>query len=261
MPIVRRPGIELYYSDMGAGAEIVLHMGGAGDGRMWQLAGYLDGLAGFRVIALDHRGHGRSSKPLGVGEHRLDEYVDDLLAILDASVVEKAALVGYSDGVDVVLAIAARRPDRVAAVVGVGALGAPGDGLTGRLARAAHVRAVGTVTAIEDVARTEAEVAPRWLLDNLMSTDTEMFALELEGWADSPGIWQTLPEVAQPTLLICGELEEPDAALHLQAAVAALQNGRSLTLHRVGHLGVFWRADLVLPAMVSFLREHLPAMP
>lgn len=259
MPTACRGGVDLYFSDVGSGPAVLLHTGGGGDGRMWELAGYLEALGGYRVLVHDHRGHGRSSKPLGLENHRLVEYVDDVLAVLDAAGEQRAALVGYSDGIDVVLAVGACCPDRVPALVGIGAVGAPDASPSERRAQAAHVRFVGMRAAIEEFARAEPDPPPQWLLENLSSTDTEMFALELEGWADSLGVWASLSDVTAPSLLVCGELEEPEAAVHLEAAASKLRHGRSVMLEGLGHLGVFWRAELVLPVLTSFLGEHLPA--
>ena len=96
--------------------------------------------------------------------------------------------------------------------------GGGGDGEMFRLAgdepsewrreAAARVRATGMAVAMQAFAEREAEPPPQWLLDNLSSTETEMFALQLEASVADPPLWDRFPLVAAPTLLVCGELEE-----------------------------------------------------
>ena len=105
---------------------MLFHTGGCGDGRMWAYAGYREALAGRRHLVLDHRGHGRSDRPMGLAEHRLEEYVSDVLAVLDATGVEKVAFVGYSAGATIGYVLAAAHPERVTSLVGLGAVGQPG---------------------------------------------------------------------------------------------------------------------------------------
>jgi pimeloyl-ACP methyl ester carboxylesterase len=125
MPYVRRAGVRLHYDDAGCGSAVLLHTGGGGDGRMWELAGYTTALAGYRRLLLDHRGHGRSDCPPGLSGHRLGEYVQDVITVLDRAGVAQAGLVGYSAGARIAYAVARRYPGRVRAVVGIGAVGAP----------------------------------------------------------------------------------------------------------------------------------------
>jgi pimeloyl-ACP methyl ester carboxylesterase len=49
MPFVERDGARIHYREEGTGFPVVLHTGGAGDGAMWDGAGYTERLAGFRL--------------------------------------------------------------------------------------------------------------------------------------------------------------------------------------------------------------------
>ena len=69
----------------------------------------------FRVIAVDHRGHGR-----GIGSHRsfrLQDCADDIVALADVLGIERIVPVGYSMGGPIALYAARRHPDRVQAMV------------------------------------------------------------------------------------------------------------------------------------------------
>ena len=98
MPSVELDGVRLHYSDSGAGPCVFWNTGGGGDGRMWSLAQYTAALPTYRHLALDHRGHGRSDRPTRLEEHRIEEYVADVLAVLDHAGVDRAVFVGYSAG-------------------------------------------------------------------------------------------------------------------------------------------------------------------
>jgi pimeloyl-ACP methyl ester carboxylesterase len=68
---------------------------------MWRDGGYVQGLAGFQRILFDHRGHGRSDTPETLEDYRMERYVGDVVALLDALDISQAAFWGYSDGAQV----------------------------------------------------------------------------------------------------------------------------------------------------------------
>jgi pimeloyl-ACP methyl ester carboxylesterase len=258
MPVVTRDGVRIYYSVEGVGPAILWHTGGGGDGTMWRAAGYTDKLPDRRHILLDQRGHGRSDQPEGLEAHRLDEYLADVIAVLDAEGVERVAMVGYSDGAYVVYALAARHPERVAAVVGIGGVAHPQDTQAWRRELAIEVRRIGLGTWLQQMSEGEwgeSEPAPRWLMENLAATSTEMFALEIEAWADAPPEYTYFQSIGAPTLIICGERENTDGAAEL--AVAALATGRAVVIPDFGHLQAFWRSDVAVPIIRDFLAQHV----
>jgi pimeloyl-ACP methyl ester carboxylesterase len=70
----------------------------------------------YRVIALDHRGHGRGIRPPD-GIVRLPDCADDAVAVLDALGIDQAVVVGYSMGGAIAQLVWHRHPDRVAGLV------------------------------------------------------------------------------------------------------------------------------------------------
>jgi pimeloyl-ACP methyl ester carboxylesterase len=75
--------------------------------------------AGFRVLAPDQRGYGRSSRPDTVTDYDIAHLTDDLLGLLDDIGEERAIFVGHDWGSMVVWSMAQLHPDRVAGVVGM----------------------------------------------------------------------------------------------------------------------------------------------
>lgn len=93
---VTQDGVRLYYKDWGSGPVVTFSHGWPLNADAWD--GQLHFLArnGFRVIAHDRRGHGRSSQPSGGND--MDTYADDLAQLIEALDVKDIAMVGHSTG-------------------------------------------------------------------------------------------------------------------------------------------------------------------
>jgi pimeloyl-ACP methyl ester carboxylesterase len=104
----------IWYASFGAGPPVVLLHGGLGNARNFghQVPALLD--AGYRVIAIDSRGQGRSSRDDRPYSYEL--MASDTRAVLDALGVTKAAFVGWSDGADTALVLSKQTPERSAGV-------------------------------------------------------------------------------------------------------------------------------------------------
>ena len=116
-------GVQIHYVDEGSGEPVVLLHGFTGSAqRHWGRTGVIDALqaAGYRVLAMDCRGHGQSGKPEDPAAYGL-QMVDDVIRLLDHLDVERAHLVGYSMGGAIVNQLIVHNPDRVATATLVGA--------------------------------------------------------------------------------------------------------------------------------------------
>jgi pimeloyl-ACP methyl ester carboxylesterase len=107
-------GASIYYATYGAGSgdPVILLHGGLGNSDHWanQVPALID--AKLRVIAIDSRGQGRSTRTRAAVTY--DTMAKDVLAVMDQLKVPKAAFVGWSDGGEIALKIAIAHPDRVA---------------------------------------------------------------------------------------------------------------------------------------------------
>jgi pimeloyl-ACP methyl ester carboxylesterase len=241
-----------HYSDTLDGPCIVWHTGGGGDGRMWHEAGYTTSLPGFRHLTFDHRGHGRSDRPTRLEDHRIDEYVADVLALLDHAGVDRATFVGYSAGGIVGCELLARAPERWNGFIALGCVPESEEDPGASLDLAAYSRSVGLREVITEMSEQEDETAPTWFLDNLAQTETEMFALLLEGWTSTTSrSWDVLPQIGAPTLFIAGSKECPAATF--EAVVARTPRAQGWLLPGFGHLQTFWRSDVVAPLIACFV--------
>ncbi|MDQ5859745.1 MAG: alpha/beta hydrolase [Thermoproteota archaeon] len=119
--ITTKDDTKIYYKDWGKGPVVTFSHGwplnsDAWDGQMFFLA-----QNGFRVVAHDRRGHGRSSQPFSGND--MDGYADDLAAVIEALDLKDAVLVGHSTGGgEVVRYIARHGKERVAKAVLIAAV-------------------------------------------------------------------------------------------------------------------------------------------
>lgn len=108
-------GERIHYADRGRGEPVVLVHGFTGSyARHWESPGVIAALtrAGYRVIAMDCRGHGQSGKPMDSGDYGL-EMVRDVVRLLDHLGIERAHVAGYSLGGAIVNQLLVRFPGRL----------------------------------------------------------------------------------------------------------------------------------------------------
>jgi pimeloyl-ACP methyl ester carboxylesterase len=103
-------GVKIWYATFGSGEPVILLHGGLAHAEYW--GKQVPALAArYRVVVMDSRGHGRSSRdarPFGY-----DVMTDDVVGLMDFLKIGKAALVGWSDGAIVGLDMALRHPERL----------------------------------------------------------------------------------------------------------------------------------------------------
>lgn len=129
-------GLEIAFFDEGdpSGAPILLIHGFASSANVnWVFPGWLKTLgdAGYRVIALDNRGHGKSSKPYDPELYRPQQMAGDAAALLGHLGIAEAHVMGYSMGARISAFLALAYPDRVRSLVfgglGIGMVSGVGD--------------------------------------------------------------------------------------------------------------------------------------
>lgn len=111
---VENDGACIWHAVYGAGPPVILLHGGLGNAGNWGYQVPVLVAAGRTVIVIDSRGHGRSTRdagPLGYGR-----MAGDVSAVMDHLSLEKACLVGWSDGACTALILADRHPERVTGV-------------------------------------------------------------------------------------------------------------------------------------------------
>jgi non-heme chloroperoxidase len=116
-----KDGTQIYYKDWGRGQPVVFSHGWPLSSDSWESQMMFLASHGYRVIAHDRRGHGRSSQPWDGND--MDHYADDLAAVIETLDLKNAVLVGFSTGGgEVARYIGRHGTDRVAKVVLVSAV-------------------------------------------------------------------------------------------------------------------------------------------
>jgi len=179
---------------------------------------------GFRVIGLTLRGYGESGpKPRDFPDNFYRRDADDLLAFMEALSIERAHLIGYSDGGEVALMAAGRWPGRVASCIAIGAIGNfgpelrpvfqrvyPGDWITDE-EKALH--------GFSDAARFTGE-----------------WARAMTRMIDAGGdvSLSLAPNISCPLIIMLGEKDKLNPRHNGERYVAAVPNGR-LAMFACGH--------------------------
>src|SRR3712207_774342 len=94
--ITTEDGTQIYFKDWGEGQPVVFSHGWPLNADAWEAQMVFLAQNGYRTIAHDRRGHGRSSQPSGGND--MDTYADDLAALIEALDLRDIVLVGHSTG-------------------------------------------------------------------------------------------------------------------------------------------------------------------
>lgn len=225
------PGGRLFVVDEGSGPPIVLLHAGIADLRAWDAMAPLLNEAGYRTVRYDQRDMGRSTT-----EDVEFSRIDDLLAVLDASGVARAVLVGNSLGGRLAFDTAIVAPGRVVAIVGVG------TALSGF-----EVEPTDLIRALD---------AEEAMLEAATPRDpAAIAAFEVRLWVDGPGQPATRVPAAIRDLVFEMDLLDPERALGRAISLSPPANDRLGDL-RCPVLAV--AGELDLPDVVATAR-HLEA--
>ena len=131
---VESDGVGINVATAGEGRPVLLLHGFPDSWHLWR--SQIDRLAGhgFRVIAPDLRGHGRSDRPEGVAAYRMPLLIADVMSVLAAENVEKVRVVGHDWGAALAWNLAFRHPDVVERLA-VLSVGHPGGSITAGIAQ------------------------------------------------------------------------------------------------------------------------------
>ena len=215
---------------------------------------------GRRVLRYDTRGAGQSEKIRGAVS--FDVMVADLVALLDAlGITGQVALAGCAVGGGIVLHLAARHPDRVAALVAMGpATGVTPDRRAATLARAEAIERDGPRGVIAESfagsyppevqfdAEQYRKFRARWL-----ANDPESYGAIYRMLVDSP-VTEELPAISCPALLLAGVHDRLRPPALVEPLAARMGNARFQALNS-GHFMAVQTPALVAAAIGAFLTE------
>jgi 3-oxoadipate enol-lactonase len=256
-------GTRMAYRDRGRrhGTALLLIHGFPLDSRLWDAQ--VAGLASLvRVVAPDLRGSGRSEVPPGL--YDMDQYADDLAALLDALDIRKAVVAGLSMGGYIAFALWRRHPERVQALVLADTRAEPDSpqARANRDAAAVRVREIGSAAYAEEMLPrllAPSSVANPRLRDRALrmmaAQPVQGIVAALGGLRDRADSRDLLPGVTVPTLVIVGCEDSLTPPADARTMAGAIPNARLVEVPRAGHLSPLENPRAVNAALRQFLRE------
>ena len=252
MPYADVNGGRLWYEERGSGEAVVFLHAGLLDSRQWerQLATFGER---YRAIAFDARGYGRSPAP--TEPYRMHE---DLVGLLDALAVERAAFVGNSMGGQTAIDATLAEPGRVASLV---AVGAAVSGLSFRAysdeqnARGEAAWEYGDYEAAADVwLEVWAPLCTDDRLREIAYTNAAIDYDELELTGEPPAAGR-LGELRLPTLVVLGDTEVQGIVDSCRKLAAEVEGARLELLEGADHLPNLCRPEEFDRLVLGFLER------
>jgi len=255
---VALPGVHLWYTDTGgSGIPVVLMHAATGSSRVWEYQVPAFTKAGYRVIAFDRRGWGRTtidspSSPPGTA-------ADDLLALMDELHIDRFHLVGTAAGAFVSIDFALSFPKRLRSLVFANSIGGVQDEEFLELGRRLRPPEFG---AMPPEVR---EVSPSYRAANPEGTRRWV---ELEHISRPPGppspaqplrnriTFSLLETIVVPTLLLTGDADMYAPPPVLKMFAARIKHAESVIVPEAGHSTYWEQPDVFNRAVLSFIRKH-----
>lgn len=234
--------VKLWFATFGEGPPVVLLHGGLGNSdHFGELVPALVARK-RRVIVMDSRGHGRSTRSARGISYR--QMADDTAALLEHLAIDRAAIVGWSDGGATGLDLAIRYPERVSKLFVIGTnyavSGTKKGGSKSKTFPLYFARC----------RREHAKLSPQ-------PKQLNAFLGELRAmWGSQPNTTEEqLASILAPVVVALGEHDEVVRLDHVQEMVKHLRRGRLVVLPDVSHFAMWQDAPTFNAKVIEFLEE------
>jgi pimeloyl-ACP methyl ester carboxylesterase len=239
---VEANGIKIHYAIYGQGSPVIFLHGGLANTDYWgnQVAAVA---AHHTVILMDSRGHGRStrdSRPYGY-----DLMADDVVALMDALKIEKADIVGWSDGAILGLDLAMRHKERVGKVFSFAANTVTSgvvEGVEKNPTFAAYIERAGHEYS-------EHSATPKEY-DAFVDQISKMWAGQ-PNWTDDQ-----LKAIDTPVLVVDGDHDEAIKRAHTEYIAATIPHAGLLILPNASHFAFLQDPKMFNFAILHFLGDE-----
>ncbi|SCB60833.1 non-heme chloroperoxidase [Rhizobium aethiopicum] len=236
---VGRAGARIWYASYGTGPAVILLHGGLGHSGNWgyQVPALL--ASGRRVVLIDSRGHGRSTRDISPYSYEL--MAADVLAVMDELRLEKAAFIGWSDGACIALILAMTAPSRVEGVFFFACNMDPSGTLefvpTPVIDRcfARHAKDYAALSATPDDFNSFVDA-----VSLMMRTEPNYQAADLG-------------RIRVPVAIVLGEKDEFIKAEHAEYLARSIPDAQMIYLPAVSHFAPLQRPAAFNAAIISFL--------
>ena len=234
-------GVEIYYAEYGAGEPVILLHGGLANSDYW--GNLIPALAPhYRVIVMDSRGHGRSTRD--AQPYGYDLMASDVVGLMDYLKIQKADVVGWSDGAIIGLDLAMNHPDRIDRLFAFAAnvtLAGLKDGFDKNPTFAAFIERAGE----------------EYKKNSPTPDDYDAFLTQIGGmWASQPN-WSAadLARIRTPVLIADGEHDEAIRRDHTELMAKEVPGAKLLILPGVSHFAMLQNPAEFNAAVLGFLKD------
>jgi pimeloyl-ACP methyl ester carboxylesterase len=233
-----------------AGVALLIHGFATSRAENWKRLGWYAAFQsrGFRLIALDLRGHGGSDKPRDPAAYSWDQLVGDVVGLMDHLDLGRVELMGYSMGARIALHTAEAHPGRVANLI----LGGVGGRLleTGRLTQAGSVTMADAMRADDPRSIEDKRLRGFRIFADHQGEDRLALAAFSEGRGAAPVAPGSLAGLAVPTLVVAGARDE--IAGDPQSLADAIPGAKAVSVPGADHFSAIPHA-LYKAAVFDFL--------
>jgi len=241
---IEHDGAQIWYATYGTGSPVILLHGGLGHSGNWGYQVPALVRSGYRAVLIDSRGHGRSTR--GARPFTYELMASDVSAVMDTLHIEKAALVGWSDGACIALILADTAPERVAGVFFF----------------ACNMDPTGTK---------EFEFTP--IIGRCLSRHMQDYKQlsstpdQFDEFSEAVGLMQRtqpnysandLAQISVPVVIVHSEHDEFIKQEHAEYLARSIPNADFVNLHSVSHFAPLQRPEQFNIAMLAFLDKVLP---
>jgi len=239
-------GARIWYAQWGAGSQaipVLLLHGGFGNSNYF--GNLIPALVnqGYRVIAMDSRGHGRSTR--SDAPYSYHGMADDVIGLLDALHIARVKVVGWSDGGIIGLDLALNHPDRLAGLFAFGAnadVSGAKEGVEKDPVFAAYLARV------PGEYRRLSPTPDQW--DSFSAAIGKM-------WETQPAFSaEQLRSLKVPVVIADGEYDEAIRPEHTRYMASCIPGARLVILSDVSHFAVLQNPRKFSAAVLEFLRER-----
>lgn len=248
MPFATNSDTEIYYEVHGEGKPLVLLHGFVASSFQWHFCGYVDALKkSHRLVLIDLRGHGRSSKPHERTQYSLQCRLADIRAVLKALAISRAHFMGYSMGGWLAYGMAVHHPEMVDSLIIGGAHPYPES-----LSSFARINGSDPEAFIDALELFVGERATAHARSIILQNDLAALAAAA---VDREGFEANLHQISAPILMFVGERDQRRPQM-LQAA-ARLNCLNMLTVPGATHATApLIACKTLVSQMKNFLREE-----
>lgn len=271
MPQLRICEVSYHYRQQGNGPPLILLHGFTGSSESWQETAEILGES-MTIVSIDLPGHGRTESPAAARRYAIDLVAQDIVALARSLGHDRFSILGYSMGGRLALYLTYRYPASVSSMILESA--SPGiadrnereqrqlqdyalaesierEGMKNFVDRWERLPLFATQSAVSEQKRKE--LREQRLQNNPLGLANSLRGM---GTGSQPSLWNILPGIHIPTLLLCGELDDKYVSISKQMA-ERMRGADLYVVQDAGHNIHFEQPARFLRALSVFLQQPL----